>query len=117
MSNILFASPQHDYPNDCRPGGSRGNYIMFASATSGDRDNNNKFSHCSKSNISAVLDAIAEGRKPNCFTESDGAFCGNKIVEEGEECDCGFDDGECQEQCCFPRRSADLTEEENKRNR
>ena len=24
-----------------------GNYIMFASATSGDRDNNNKFSSCS----------------------------------------------------------------------
>jgi disintegrin and metalloproteinase domain-containing protein 10 len=56
---------------------------MFASATSGDRYNNNKFSECSKANVSAVLDAIAEGRKPNCFTESNGAFCGNKIVEEG----------------------------------
>ena len=90
---------------------------MFASATSGDRDNNNQFSHCSKSNISAVLDAITDGRKPNCFTESDGAFCGNKIVEEGEECDCGFDDYECAEQCCFPRKSEGMSEEENKRNR
>ena len=90
---------------------------MFASATSGDRNNNNKFSHCSKSNISAVLDAITDGRKPNCFTESDGAFCGNKIVEEGEECDCGFDDNECTETCCYPRKSADQTEEENKKNR
>ena len=90
---------------------------MFASATSGDRHNNNKFSHCSKSNISAVLDAITDGRKPNCFTESNGAFCGNKIVEEGEECDCGFDDHECDEQCCYPRKSDDLSEEENKRNR
>ena len=42
-----FGSP-HDYPSECRPGGKVGNYIMFASATSGDRDNNNKFSHCSK---------------------------------------------------------------------
>ena len=90
---------------------------MFASATSGDRHNNNKFSHCSKSNISAVLDAITDGRKPNCFTESNGAFCGNKIVEEGEECDCGFDDNECAEQCCYPRKSVDLSEEENKLNR
>ena len=45
-------------------------------ATSGDRDNNNKFSHCSKANISAVLDAIVDKRKDNCFVKSDGAFCG-----------------------------------------
>lgn len=107
-----FGSP-HDYPSDCRPGGKSGNYIMFASATSGDRDNNNKFSHCSKANISAVLDAITDGRKTNCFEESDGAFCGNKIVEEGEECDCGFDDAECQEECCYPRKSSQLSPEEN----
>jgi disintegrin and metalloproteinase domain-containing protein 10 len=98
-----FGSP-HDYPSECRPGGKVGNYIMFASATSGDRDNNNKFSHCSKSNISAVLDAIVDNRKKNCFQKSDGAFCGNKIVEVGEECDCGFDDAECQETCCYPRQ-------------
>ena len=82
---IVTISFQHDYPPECRPGGKIGNYIMFASATSGDRYNNNKFSECSKKNVSAVLDAITEGRKTNCFTESNGAFCGNKIVEEGEE--------------------------------
>jgi len=111
-----FGSP-HDYPSECRPGGKAGNYIMFASATSGDRDNNNKFSHCSKSNISAVLDAITDGRKANCFEASDGAFCGNKIVEEGEECDCGFDDQECQEECCYPRQSSLLSPEEAKAKR
>lgn len=109
-----FGSP-HDYPADCRPGGKIGNYIMFASATSGDRYNNNKFSECSKANISAVLDAIADGRKPNCFTESNGAFCGNKIVEDGEDCDCGFDENECIEKCCYPRRSESLSEEDNKK--
>ena len=97
-----FGSP-HDYPSECRPGGGNGNYIMFASATSGDRDNNNKFSPCSVKNISAVLDAVVDERKTNCFQENDGAFCGNKIVEDGEECDCGFDESECAEQCCYPR--------------
>merc|ERR1711899_198539 len=111
-----FGSP-HDFPSECRPGDPSGNYIMFASATSGDRDNNNKFSHCSKANISAVLDAIVDKRKDNCFVKSDGAFCGNKIVEDGEECDCGFDDQECQEQCCYPRQSSELNADENKQKR
>jgi len=108
-----FGSP-HDYPDSCHPGGAKGNYIMFASATSGDRDNNNKFSACSVKNISAVLDAIVEDKKSNCFEESNGAFCGNKIVEEGEECDCGFDENECTEQCCYPRVTKDMTDGENK---
>jgi len=99
-----FGSP-HDFPVECRPGGARGNFIMFASATSGDRENNNKFSPCSLQNISAVLDAVVDERKHNCFVQSDGAFCGNKIVEDGEECDCGFDDEECSETCCHPRNS------------
>ena len=51
-------------------------FWIFFPATSGDRDNNNKFSHCSKANISAVLDAIVDKRKDNCFVKSDGAFCG-----------------------------------------
>lgn len=97
-----FGSP-HDYPADCRPGGLNGNFIMFASATSGDRPNNSKFSICSVRNISSVLDAIEENKKRNCFSASAGAFCGNKIVEAGEECDCGYDINECQDQCCYPR--------------
>lgn len=76
---------------------------MFASATSGDRPNNSKFSICSVRNISSVLDAIEENKKRNCFSASAGAFCGNKIVEAGEECDCGYDINECQDQCCYPR--------------
>lgn len=76
---------------------------MFASATSGDRPNNSKFSSCSTGNISNVLDAMEDNKKRNCFSASAGAFCGNKIVEAGEECDCGYDDNECQDKCCYPR--------------
>lgn len=97
-----FGSP-HDYPIECRPGGVSGNFIMFASATSGDRPNNSKFSTCSVGNISNVLDAIEDSKKRNCFTASEGAFCGNKIVEAGEECDCGYDNNECKDMCCYPR--------------
>ncbi|KAL1132299.1 hypothetical protein AAG570_010256, partial [Ranatra chinensis] len=97
-----FGSP-HDYPAECRPGGLSGNFIMFASATSGDRPNNSKFSSCSVGNISNVLDAIEDEKKWNCFKVSAGAFCGNKIVEDGEECDCGYDEVECKDECCYPR--------------
>ncbi|RWS30733.1 disintegrin and metalloproteinase domain-containing protein 10-like protein [Leptotrombidium deliense] len=100
-----FGSP-HDYPNECRPGGPHGNFIMYSSATSGERQNNNKFSPCSIKNISAVLHAVFNGEgKHNCFQEDEGPFCGNKIVEEGEECDCGYDAKECTEQCCYPREA------------
>ena len=68
---------------------------MFAIATSGDQENNKKFS--------AVLDAVVDERKHNCFQKNNGAFCGNKIVEEGEKCDCSFDESECAEQCSYPR--------------
>jgi len=94
----------HDYPIECRPGGVAGNYIMYSSATSGERLNNNKFSPCSMRNISSVLTAVFnEEGKVNCFQEDKGPFCGNKIVEDNEECDCGYDQKECDEQCCYPR--------------
>ncbi|XP_012251802.2 disintegrin and metalloproteinase domain-containing protein 10 isoform X2 [Athalia rosae] len=108
-----FGSP-HDFPPECRPGGPHGNYIMFASATSGDRPNNSKFSKCSIGNISNVLDAMEDNKKRNCFSASAGAFCGNKIVEAGEECDCGYDDEECVDKCCYPREISDHEKMRNK---
>ena len=63
----------------------------------------------------AVLQKLAIVTLSNCLVsflfcrllfwilEWKGAFCGNKIVEEGEECDCGYDNEECDEKCCYPR--------------
>ncbi len=54
---------QHDSGSVCtpysaQPSNQNGNFIMFASATSGDRPNNSKFSPCSKDNITLVLDKV-----------------------------------------------------------
>ncbi|XP_056267898.1 disintegrin and metalloproteinase domain-containing protein 10 [Pseudoliparis swirei] len=97
-----FGSP-HDSGIECTPGESKlqgkkeqGNYIMYARATSGDKLNNNKFSVCSVRNISAVLTK----KRNDCFVESGQPICGNGLVEEGEECDCGYSD-QCKDPCCF----------------
>ncbi|VDP47468.1 unnamed protein product [Schistosoma mattheei] len=82
----------------------RGNYIMFASAISGDKENNNKFSSCSLDSIAKLLDRVLRGER-NCFLTSDGPFCGNQLTEEGEECDCGFTRANCHDKCCHPRDS------------
>lgn len=106
-----FGSP-HDSGIECTPGESkqqdlkeRGNYIMYARATSGDKFNNNKFSSCSIRNISAVL----MKKKDDCFVVSGQPICGNGLVEAGEECDCGYSD-QCKDICCYS-----ANEEEGKR--
>ncbi|XP_026775580.3 disintegrin and metalloproteinase domain-containing protein 10 [Pangasianodon hypophthalmus] len=103
-----FGSP-HDSGSECTPGESKsqdkkekGNYIMYARATSGDKLNNNKFSVCSIRNISQVL----EKKRGNCFVESGQPICGNGLVEPGEECDCGYND-QCKDQCCYDANQPD----------
>lgn len=67
---LSFSVFQHDSGIDCTPGEAKvqdqkekGNYIMYARATSGDKSNNNKFSICSIRNISQVLDK----KRSSCF--------------------------------------------------
>lgn len=120
-----FGSP-HDFPIECQPGLPSGNFIMFASATSGDKPNNSKFSSCSVSNITEVLYEVLQqspryktpGKKRNCFTEQQKSFCGNQIREPGEECDCGFTKQDCEgmgDACCTPRDEAPSEKETCKR--
>jgi disintegrin and metalloproteinase domain-containing protein 10 len=41
----------------------------------------------------------------NSFVEPQPAICGNGVVEEGEECDCGWEE-DCKDNCCYPMSSA-----------
>ncbi|XP_032688531.1 disintegrin and metalloproteinase domain-containing protein 10, partial [Odontomachus brunneus] len=102
-----FGSP-HD-PEQCTPGGEDGNFIMFARATSGDKRNNNRFSPCSLNAINPVLNSKARSPK-GCFTDPKVSLCGNGVVEEGEECDCGWEE-DCKDTCCFPQRRYQLAGE------
>ncbi|GMT00817.1 hypothetical protein PENTCL1PPCAC_22991, partial [Pristionchus entomophagus] len=113
-----FGSP-HDETDECK-GGDGGQFIMWYSATSGDQQNNKKFSKCSIDKMSAVLhnvmkiEPIDQNAKNvenqsgarNCFVPSGSPICGNGIVEGEEECDCGGKEG-CELRgekhlCCDP---------------
>uniref|UniRef100_A0A0B6ZP31 ADAM10 endopeptidase n=3 Tax=Arion vulgaris TaxID=1028688 RepID=A0A0B6ZP31_9EUPU len=116
VSQLTFAhevghnfGAQHDATDSCAPYGtsqpnaSKGNYIMFPSATQGNLPNNNQFSSCSKDSIARVLETLEpNGNRVYCFSESDKPFCGNKIVENDEQCDCGFIE-DCMDKCCIGR--------------
>lgn len=58
----------------------KGNYIMYARATSGDKLNNNKFSVCSVNNITNVL----QKKRNNCFVGA-SVCCG---VAQKLPCSC-----------------------------
>eukprot|EP01134_Creolimax_fragrantissima_P007004 CFRG7004T1 len=84
---------EHDPDGTCAPGGSQGNYIMYAQAGDGSLPNNRAFSTCSIASMVEVMD-----EKATCFVPYPEARCGNGIVENEEECDCGADP--CPEGSC-----------------
>ncbi|KAH8023573.1 hypothetical protein HPB51_014822 [Rhipicephalus microplus] len=98
----------HDETPECAPGGANGNYIMFARATTGRQPFNRKFSPCSIRGISAVLSAILNGLydKENCFLSHQESFCGNNVREENEDCDCGYNEKDCHDLCCYARKNS-----------
>ncbi|XP_038058241.1 disintegrin and metalloproteinase domain-containing protein 10-like [Patiria miniata] len=115
MSHNTFAheighsfGSNHDPATDqvCSPGGTRGNYLMFAYATSGTLANNDDFSTCSIREITNVLGSVFTGTsKRNCFVSmSSVTLCGNEVVEDGEMCDCGFEET-CDDPCCIAQNA------------
>lgn len=94
----------HDPIGDtvCSPGDENGHYLMYPYANDGSKPNHNRFSMCSINYIYPVI-----RNKGGCFIPDIGAQCGNYIVEDDEECDCG-DSSTCSsiDHCCSPRNNS-----------
>lgn len=99
-------SDEHEGNEQC---GNQG-YIMSRFPTK------DRYSVCSYRAMVASLNKILfptsnlATQRRNCFEESDPAlspaFCGNGLLEPGEECDCGWNDEGCPDlgksHCCYP---------------
>uniref|UniRef100_A0A672QHR1 ADAM10 endopeptidase n=1 Tax=Sinocyclocheilus grahami TaxID=75366 RepID=A0A672QHR1_SINGR len=88
----------HDEGSDC--GGleitdGKGRFLMFPQASYKIEENSDKFSPCSLRQMSKLTD-----RRCTCFvlSVSEQPICGNRIVEEGEECDVGHNESD---PCCY----------------
>jgi len=85
---------------------------LLNTSSSNKEENERKFSSCSKNAMKAKLIDLMEVEDRNkCFRDVayDGSFselqvslCGNEIVEEGEQCDCGMNQTLCNDPCCYP---------------
>ncbi|KAK4507413.1 hypothetical protein PRZ48_001148 [Zasmidium cellare] len=77
-------------------------FIMNPSTSQGVRD----FSQCSIGNICSALERNSVDSQ--CLTDNKGVTtisgqqCGNGIVEPGEDCDCGGEEGCGNDSCCNP---------------
>ncbi|KAH1000055.1 disintegrin and metalloproteinase domain-containing protein 10-like [Dendroctonus ponderosae] len=69
------------------------------------------FSPCSKGQVLRTL--VMKG---DCFEPVQTTFCGNGIVEQGEDCDCGLT-RDClkMDPCCVPRRTKEYPCQINKK--
>ncbi|XP_056614285.1 disintegrin and metalloproteinase domain-containing protein 10 [Triplophysa dalaica] len=72
----------------------KGWFLMYPQATAKIEENTDRFSPCSLRHMSNILKI----KKDNCFVVSDQPICGNRIVEDGEECDVGND---VNDPCCY----------------
>jgi hypothetical protein len=78
-----------DRGSDCNQGGP---YIMYPFALDGSQEAHKTFSRCSELLIGRVLES-----KGGCFEVSSSTFCGNGVVDAGEDCDPGSDRND---KCC-----------------
>lgn len=82
----------------CVPASDEGNYLMYPTVQFGSGRNTFLLSPCSKAEINTNIQAKL--KQGGCFIEKE-PVCGNKEVEAGEECDCGYEnEASCREDPC-----------------
>lgn len=101
LAHSLGSKHDEDYPDEeCHS-----NYIMSSLLND---TVSLEFSNCSIKAMHSKLEEIVGNPDLNCFREStedravEVALCGNGIVEPGEQCDCGYDEWQCNDPCCYP---------------
>lgn len=102
----LFGSLHDTNGSLCSPNNHFGNYLMYEQLVDGSKRNNFHFSSCSRNEIKQNV-IMKTDRLKSCLLEEYFPLCGNGIIDEGEECDCGYK-SKCQDPCCnaayqFPR--------------
>lgn len=92
-----FGAEHDSQGTKCAPKSDKGGaYLMHAYSVQGFDRNNRIFSPCSRTSIWQVL----RRKSHQCFSSLEKEYCGNGIVENGEECDGGDVGRKYEDQCC-----------------
>ena len=96
-----FGSEHDPATGTCSPQDNK--YIMTANANDGTKTNNYMFSTCSIQSMRPIVITRGQNSQTGCFRLADDN-CGNYVVDDGEDCDCGIDidtNGICNhDRCC-----------------
>jgi len=109
LGHAFGALHDEDVPDrpDCLPGDEspHGKYVMSATVSEEERrDHNWMFSMCSREAMEPVVGFKGDCLKPRA------SYCGNSLVERGEQCDCGTTfTCELHDKCCTPRNMKPFT--------
>jgi len=87
---------------ECLPGEDSpfGNYIMAASLPQNvDKAHSMMFSKCSR----RLMAKLIASTRSSCFIRRSSSYCGNGVVEDNEQCDCGTTyTCDVYDKCCVP---------------
>ncbi|EDV19423.1 Disintegrin and metalloproteinase domain-containing protein 10 [Trichoplax sp. H2] len=97
----IFGSKHDNFTKLCSPTGEKGFYLMHAAVSSGEKMNNYLFSPCSRQAIYHSIVTKGWNKQRGCLINQHYPICGNGIIDEGEECDCGYQSN-CNDSCCTP---------------